>query len=180
MIRFVPLALALAFLTACATPANPPTTSRLPAPAASTAWMTSLCTVASDLRTALWASAADPSDPTALRQAFDTQLSAAADALRTATTRLDTLPPNPPAGAEQAVSDLNDQLTTLRENVQTAHRALADLPPAATESDLGEVVGTAWPSVANRAAKPLDGVPVSEDMKAAATDPTCKLLPGLQ
>jgi hypothetical protein len=185
MNRIVWLAVtAVLFLTGCAASPDPGTRPAPtdPPPAPSVAWMTEFCTIATDLRTALWASAADPDsgDPATLRQNFDAQLSAAAEALQTAMNRLDGLPPNPPPGAADAATDLDGRLNTLSDTVRTAQRSLAALPPAATEPDLGEVMGTVWPSVAARAGKPLDGVTVTADMKTAATNPTCRLLPGLR
>lgn len=187
MRRLASLGVALLLVAGCATRTEPPGQAGKagkagPASASSVAWMTEFCTVADDLRTALWGSATDPGshDPAALRKSFDTQLSAASDALQTAADQLGGLPANPPPGAAEAATDLSGQLTTLRGTVHTGQQSLAALPEGASESDLGAVMGTVWPKVAARAGKPLDGLAITADMKAAATDLPCQAMPGLR
>ena len=176
------LVLVLVVGTGCADSTGSPARSNGPAPASSVAWMDQLCSVADDLRTALWGSATDPGgrgDPAALRDSFDSQLSAAATALEAAVDQLDALPADRPPGGADAATELGDQLTALRDSVVTGQQSLADLPPNAAEPDLGRVMGSVWPEVAARAAKPFDGVPVTDDLKAAAKGSACLAYPEL-
>jgi len=107
-------------------------------------------------------------------------LTAAVEALGVAVEDLEALPANPPAGASEAATDLDRRLGGLRDSVETGRDSLASLPPDATEQDLGQVLAKVWPDVAARAGKPLDGVPLTEEMKAAATGPNCRTLPELR
>jgi hypothetical protein len=49
-------------------------------------------------------------------------------------------------------------------------QSLTALPPNASESDVGRVMGTVWPKVASLAGARLAGVVLTDAMKAAATD----------
>jgi len=178
----VVVGLVLLFAAGCAESAGP-ARSGAPGPASATdvAWMEGFCTVVDDLRTGLWGSPVDPGpgDVAALRESLGTGLSGAADALGVAVDGLDSLPDKPPAGGAEAVSGLDDRLTSLRDSVVTGQDSLAALPPDATEQDVGGVLAEVWPKVAARAGKPLEGVAVSGEMKAAASSPVCRSVPGL-
>lgn len=184
--RCVLLVLVLLFGAGCAGSTGPPARSNIPvsASASSVAWMDRFCTIAGDLRTALWGSAADPGggpgNPAALRDSFDSQLSAAAGALGAAVDQLDTLPADRPPGGAEAAAELSHQLSALRDSIATGQQSLAALPSNASEPDLGRVMGSVWPGVAAKAAKPFDGVPVTEDLKAAAKGPACLAYPELR
>jgi hypothetical protein len=179
----VVVGLALLFGAGCAESSGPEARSSAPGPvpASDVAWMDEFCTVVDDLRTGLWGSPVDPGpgDAAALRESLSSGLSGAAEAFGVAVDRLGSLPEDPPAGGSEAVAELDDQLTGLRDSVVTGQEKLAALPPDATEQDLGRVMAEVWPSVASRSGKPLDGVPLTGDMKVAATSPACRSLPGL-
>jgi len=179
----IPLAVALLFGAGCAESAGPAARSADgPAPASDVAWMKEFCTVVGELQTGMFGGAADPGpgDAATLRDSLGADLSGAADALGVAADRLGSLPNDPPAGGSEAVAELDDQLAGLRDSVVTGQDTLAALPPDASEQDLGAVMADVWPRVAARAGKPLDGVAVTDDMKAAAGSPACRTVPGLR
>lgn len=145
---------------------------------ASVTWMTEFCTAVGDLRTSLWSSADDGTGT--LRIRLESQLDSASAALTTATTRLDALPDGSPAGGPAAVSTMIGRLNDLHDDTVDGRKSLTALPPNATESDVGRVMGTVWPEVASRAGDPLAEVVLTNAMKAAATDVSCRSLPGLR
>jgi hypothetical protein len=139
--------------------------------------MTEFCTAVGDLRTSLWGSANGGTGP--LRTRLESQLDAASTALTTATNRLDTLPEGSPSGGPAAVSTLTSRLNDLHDDTVAGRESLTALPPNATESDVGQVMGTVWPKVASLAGTPLAEVEITDAMKTAATDVSCRSLPGL-
>lgn len=140
--------------------------------------MTEFCTAVGDLRTSLWGSA-DGGTGT-LRTRLESQLDTASTTLTTAANRLDTLlPDGSPSGGPAAVSALIGRLSDLHDDTVDGRKSLTALPPNATESDVGQVMGMVWPKVASLAGDPLAEVVLTEAMKAAATDLSCRSLPGL-
>lgn len=174
------LAVAMTFVAGCGaaqtTQSQPGTTT--PAPQTSVAWMTTFCTAIGELRTSLWAS---PNSSTGtLRTRLESQLNAASSALTTAVSELEALPDTPPSGGPAAVSTLIGRLGELHERTADGKKALTALPPGATEADVGRVMGTIWPKIASMAGDPLAEVDVTDAMKAAASDLSCRSLSGLR
>jgi hypothetical protein len=180
----IALVLALLFGAGCAESVGPAARSGAagPAPASDVAWMEEFCTVIGDLQTGTYGSAADPGpgDAATLRESLSADLSGAAEALEVAADRLGSLPDDPPTGGSEAVAELDNQLTGLRDSVVTGQDTLSALPQDASEQELGAVMAEIWPRVAARAGKPLDGVAVTDHMKAAAGSPACRTVPGLR
>jgi hypothetical protein len=174
------LAVAVTFMAGCgaATTSTPRSGTATPAPQASVTWMTEFCTAVGDLRASLWGSA-DGGTGT-LRTRFESQLDAASTVLTTATDRLDALPDDSPSGGPAAVSTLAGRLGDLHDATVDGRESLTALPPNATESDVGRVMGAVWPEVASLAGDPLAEVVLTDAMKAAATDLSCRSLPGLR
>lgn len=139
--------------------------------------MTEFCTIVGDLRTSLWASANGGAGT--LHTRLDAQLAAASTALATAATQLGTLPEATPSGGPAAVSKLVGRLTDLHDDTAAGRESLSALSPNSTDADLGQVMGTIWPKVASLAGDPLEGIALTDAMKAAATDLSCRSLPGL-
>lgn len=131
-----------------------------------------------DLRTSLWSSANGGTGP--LRARLESQLDAASKALATAMSQLEALPETPPSGGSTAVSTLVGTLSDLHDETVDGRKTLAALPPEATEADTGRVMGTVWPHVASVAGDPLADVKLTDALKAAASDLSCRSLPGLQ
>jgi hypothetical protein len=75
--------------------------------------------------------------------------------LTTAANRLDALPDGSPSGGPAAVSSLLGRLNDLHDDTVAGRESLTALPPNATESDLGHVMGTVWSKVASLAGDPL-------------------------
>jgi len=141
-------------------------------------WMTEFCTAVGELRTSLWNSANGGTG--ALRIRLESQLDAASTALTTATSQLDALPSGSPSGGPAAVSTLIGRLSDLHDDTVNGLESLTALPPNATETDIGRVMGTIWPKVASMAGDPLAEVELTDAMKAAASDVPCRSLPGLR
>lgn len=148
-----------------------------PVPAAAVAWMDGFCAVVADLRTGLWGSAGEGAG--SLRERLAAQLDTAAGTVDATVEELAVLPDAAVDGGTEASAGLSARLDELRASLSTGAAELASLPPGAGEAELGAVVGEVWPGVAARAAEPLDGIPVTESMRAAATGVACRGLPGL-
>jgi hypothetical protein len=172
MSRFILGLVALLVVASCAkTPAESTksTSEANPSPDAAE-WMADLCATATDLRTGLWASAKDTGP---LRQRLRGQLDTAAGAVDTSLAELAAMATAPVDGGDEAVAQLSDELTDLRNALIGGHDDLDALPANAGDEALGRVLGNVWPAAAARAADPFAGVTVSAPMLDAAVASDC-------
>jgi hypothetical protein len=164
----------LVVTTACAeTPTDPTTSPITPEariPTGATVWMADLCTIASDLRSGLWASATGTGP---LRQRLRDQLDTATAKVDAALEKLAAMPGTPLEGGDTAVTQLNDELAEVRDALARSRSDLDTLPRNASDNRLGQVIGAVWPRAAARAADPFAGIAVSDAMRSAATTADC-------
>ncbi|MGB3440023.1 MAG: hypothetical protein WBA97_14860 [Actinophytocola sp.] len=78
------------------------------------------------------------------------------------------------------MSALISRLSDLHDDTVNGLESLTALPANATETDVGRVMGTVWPKVASLAGDPLAEIELTDAIKAAASDLSCRSLPGLR
>lgn len=147
----------------------PPRTSRsLPPPRPEAVpWMNGFCTIVREVQQAIWQAPVEKQANTdeEARQAFSVGFASASDALAAATRRLGEMGASPVAGGETARSTLTEKFSTARQWAIDGKARLDALPSG---DDGRAVVTSVWPRLTAMAAKPFEGVTITDPMRAAA------------